>query len=191
MRYLSATAFAATLVVGAAACSDSPSSPTLSGGNFTLRMRDTPFSDAKAVLVTFSSVRAHRSDSDWTVVPFVNAATTRTCDLKKLETSEDVLGTASLPTGHYTQVRLVVQSAMLFFDNASTGSACATTITAPAGASAALEIPSGEVRLNREFDVTSSATTTMLLDFDGDQSIRLTGSSRYMMTPVITILSVS
>jgi hypothetical protein len=31
--------------------------------------------DAKAVLVTFSSVRAHRSDSDWTVVPFINAAT--------------------------------------------------------------------------------------------------------------------
>jgi hypothetical protein len=191
MRYLSATAFAAALAVGAAACSDSPSSPTLSGGNFTLRMRDTPFADAKAVLVTFSSVRAHRSDSDWTVVPFVNAATTRTCDLKKLETSEDVLGTASLPTGHYTQVRLVVQSATLFFDNASTGSACATTITAPAGVSAALDIPSGEVRLNREFDVTSSSTMTMLLDFDGDQSIRLTGSNRYTMSPVITILSVS
>ena len=191
MRYLSATALAAALAVGAAACSDSPSSPTLSGGNFTLRMRDTPFADAKAVLVTFSSVRAHRSDSDWTVVPFVNAATTRTCDLKKLETSEDVLGTASLPTGHYTQVRLVVQSATLFFDNASTGSACATTITAPAGVSAALDIPSGEVRLNREFDVTSSSTMTMLLDFDGDQSIRLTGSNRYTMSPVITILSVS
>ena len=191
MRYLSATALAAALAVGAAACSDSPSSPSLSGGNFNLRMRDTPFSDAKAVLVTFSSVRAHRSDSDWTVVPFVNAATTRTCDLKKLETSEDILGTASLPTGHYTQVRLVVQSATLFFDNASTGSACATTITPPTGASAALDIPSGEVRLNREFDVTSSSTTTMLLDFDGDQSIRLTGSNRYMMSPVITILSVS
>jgi hypothetical protein len=34
-------------------------------------MRDSPFADAKAVLVTFSSVRAHRSDSDWTVVPFM------------------------------------------------------------------------------------------------------------------------
>jgi hypothetical protein len=191
MRYLSATALAAALAVGATACSDSPSSPSLSGDNFTLRMRDTPFSDAKAVLVTFSAVRAHRADSDWTVVPFVNAAPTRTCDLKKLETSEDVLGTASLPAGHYTQVRLVVQSATLFFDNASTGPACATTITAPAGANAGLEIPSGEVRLNREFDVTSSSTTTMLLDFDGDQSIRLTGSNRYMMSPVITILSVN
>jgi hypothetical protein len=191
MQHLAALTLAVALAVGSVACSDSPSSPTLSGGNFNLRMRDTPFSDAKAVLVTFSSVRAHRSDSDWTVVPFVSAAAARTCDLKKLETSEDVLGTASLPTGHYTQVRLVVQSATLFFDNASAGSACATTIATPAGASAALDIPSGEVRLNRGFDITSSSTLTMLLDFDGDQSIRQTGSGRYMMSPVITILSVN
>jgi hypothetical protein len=191
MKHLTVLAVAAALTVGSVACSDSPSSPSLSGGNFNLRLRDTPFSDAKAVLVTFSSVRAHRAESDWTAVPFVNAATTRTCDLKKLETSEDVLGTAALPTGHYTQVRLVVQSATLYFDNPSTGSACASSITAPTGASASLEIPSGEVRLNREFDVTSSSTMTMLLDFDGDQSIRQTGNGRYMMTPVVTILSVN
>ena len=191
MHHLTKLTCAAALVLGAAACSDSPSSPSLSGGNFNLRMRDTPFTDAKAVLVTFSSVRAHRSDSDWTVVPFINAATTRTCDLKKLETSEDVLGSAGLPTGHYTQVRLVVQSATLFFDNASTGSACATAITPPAGASAPVEIPSGEVKLNREFDITSSSSMTMLIDFDGNQSIHLTGNGRYMMSPVISILSVN
>ena len=191
MRHLPVLALATALAVGAAACSDSPSSPSLSGGNFNLRIRDTPFSDAKAVLVTFSSVRAHRSDSDWTVVPFIGAATTRTCDLKKLETSEDVIGSAGLPTGHYTQVRLVVQSATLFFDNASTGSACATTITPPAGASAPVEIPSGEVKLNREFDLTSSSSMTMLIDFDGNQSIHLTGNGRYMMSPVVTILSVN
>ena len=191
MKHLTVLAAAAALAMGVAACSDSPSSPSLSGGNFSLRMRDTPFTDAKAVLVTFSSVRAHRSDSDWTVVPFVNAATTRTCDLKKLETSEDVLGTASLPAGHYTQVRLVVQSATLFFDNASAGSACATSIAPPAGATAALEIPSGEVKLNRGFDITTSSSMTMLLDFDGNQSIHLTGNGRYMMSPVVTILSVN
>ena len=191
MKHLTVLAVAAALAVGSVACSDSPSSPSLSGGNFNVRLRDTPFADAKAVLVTFSSVRAHRSDSDWTVVPFVNAATTRTCDLKKLETAEDVLGTAALPTGHYTQVRLVVQSATLYFDNASAGSACASSIAAPAGASAALEIPSGEVKLNREFDITSSSTMTMLLDFDGDKSIHQTGNGRYMMSPVVTILSVN
>jgi hypothetical protein len=191
MKHLTVLAVAAALAVGSVGCSDSPSSPSLSGGNFNVRLRDAPFADAKAVLVTFSSVRAHRSDSDWTVVPFINAATTRTCDLKKLETSEDVLGSAALPAGHYTQVRLVVQSATLFFDNTSTGSACASSIAPPAGASAVLEIPSGEVKLNREFDITSSSTMTMLLDFDGNQSIHLTGNGKYMMSPVVTILSVN
>jgi len=191
MQYLSATAIAAVLALSTLACGDSPSSPSLSGGNFNLRLRDTPFTDAKAVLVTFSTVRAHRSDSDWTVVPFINAATSRTCDLKKLETSEDILGSAALPAGHYTQVRLVVQSATLFFDNASTGSACASSIAPPAGASAPLDIPSGEVKLTREFDVSASSVMTMLLDFDGNGSIHLTGNGRYMMSPVITILSVN
>ena len=191
MHYLSASAAAAVLAVSTLACSDSPSSPSLSGGNFNLRVRDTPFTDAKAVLVTFSSVRAHRSDSDWTVVPFINAATSRTCDLKKLETSEDVLGSAALPAGHYSQVRLVVQSATLFFDNTSIGAACASSIAPPAGANATLDIPSGEVKLNREFDVSASTVMTMLIDFDGNGSIHLTGNGRYMMSPVITILSVN
>jgi hypothetical protein len=191
MKYSSAMVLLGSLALGAVACGDSPSSPSDSVGNFNLRMRDSPFADAKAVLVTFSSVRAHRSDSDWTAVPFANAATARTCDLKKLETSEDVLGTATLPPGHYTQVRLVVQSATLFFDNASSGPACASSIAAPAGGSAALEIPSGEVKLNREFDMTATTPVTMLLDFDGDQSIHQTGNGRYMMSPVIKVMSVN
>jgi hypothetical protein len=191
MKYLSAMVLLGALALGAVACSDSPSSPSDSVGNFNLRMRDSPFADAKAVLVTFSSVRAHRTDSDWTVVPFANAATARTCDLKKLETSEDVLGAATLPPGHYTQVRLVVQSATLFFDNASSGPSCASSIAAPAGGSAPLEIPSGEVKLNREFDLTATTPVTMLLDFDGDRSIHQTGNGRYMMSPVITVMSVN
>jgi hypothetical protein len=46
------------------------------------------------------------------------------------------------------------------------------------------------VRLNREFDLTSTTATTILLDFDGDQSVRETGNGRFMMTPVIAIVSV-
>ena len=191
MQHLRALAVAAAIAISSVACSNSPSSPTLSGGNFNLRLRDTPFTDAKAVLVTFSSVRAHRTDTDWTVVPFINAATSWTCDLKKLQTSEDILASAALPAGHYTQVRLVVQNATLFFDNASSGAACASSITTPAGANATIDIPSGEVRLTREFDTPTSGAKTMLLDFDGDGSIHATGNGRFMMTPVITILSVN
>ena len=102
-----------------------------------------------------------------------------------------MLGAASLPPGHYTQVRLVVQSATVYFDNASSGAACAPTLTAPTGASAALDIPSGEVKLNREFDVTATSTMNMLIDFDGEQSIHQTGNGKYTMSPVISIVSMN
>jgi hypothetical protein len=157
-----------------------------------MMLTDSPFSDAKSLLVTFSEVDAHKSDATegtWAKVPFASG-TTRTCDLKKLETAQDVLGTGPLATGHYTQVRLVVVSAVIYFDNASTGDACAPSIAAPAGRSATVTIPSGEVKLNREFDVTEATTTTMLLDFDGDRSVRETGNGQYSMTPVIAVVGV-
>jgi hypothetical protein len=176
---------------GIAACNDSPSGPSGRSAMFNLRLTDSPFSDARAVLVTFSEVTAHRSDSDWTTVPFAGSATSRTCDLKKLQNSEDVLGTGPLPPGEYTQVRLVVQSARLYFDNPADGSACAAAITAPAGRMSDLRIPSGEVKLNRGFTLTAEATTTMVLDFDGDRSIHQTGNGTYMMSPVIGITRVN
>lgn len=166
-------------------------------GSLAIRITDSPFSDAKALLVTFSEVNVHRADGDsWQTIPFASGST-RTCDLKKLQGPTDVLGVGSLPAGHYTQVRLVVSRANIYFDNASSGPACAPSIAAPAGRSASVEVPSGEVKLNHEFTITGSATT-MLLDFDGDQSVKQTGSdngkgngnTKYLMTPVIRIVSV-
>jgi hypothetical protein len=205
------------LTVGAFACADvdNPAtpgpSPTTSGsagggaasanGTLTIRLTDSPFSDARALLVTFSEVSVHRADpGEWTTLPFA-AGSSRTCDLKKLNGAIDVLGVGSLAAGKYTQIRLTVTHADLYFDNASTGAPCAPQITRPAGTSAAVEIPSGEVKLNNEFTVTS-AGTTILLDFDGDQSVRQAGSgngrgnagsngnSKYMMSPVIRVVSV-
>jgi hypothetical protein len=177
----------------ALACgSGSPTGPSGTSGTFNMMIKDTPFADAKAVLVTFSDVSVHKdgeSESSWTKLAF-SGGTTRTCDLKKLQTATDVLGVGTLAAGHYTQVRLTVSSAMLYFDNASSGSACAATIAAPGGAGASLTIPSGEVKLNREFTVAASAATTMTIDFDGDRSIHQTGSGTYMMSPVIAVVSV-
>jgi hypothetical protein len=66
-----------------------------------------------------------------------------------------------------------------------------------------VDIPSGEVKLNHQFSVTAGGST-MLLDFDGDQSVRQTGNGnsngrggsnggskmKYMMSPVIRVVSV-
>jgi hypothetical protein len=110
--------------------------------------------------------------------------------LKKLVDRQDLLGVGSLPEGHYTQVRVVVSSATLYFDNPSDGPPCATRIPIPAGRSANVEVPSGEVKLNRGFDVSESGATTMLIDFDGDRSVVEMGNGRFRMTPVIGVVSV-
>jgi uncharacterized protein DUF4382 len=177
---------------GAMACGgDSVTSPS-GTGRLSLMIKDSPYSDARALLVTFSEVTAHRDgEGGFTRLPFGDTtATSRTCDLKKLVDRQDMLGVGALPDGHYTMVRLVVSSATLYFENPSEGPACSNAITPPLGRSANLEIPSGEVRLNRPFDVAEGAATTMLIDFDGDRSVTETGNGRFRMTPVIGVVSV-
>jgi hypothetical protein len=191
MRLALATGLLA-VIVGAAGCggSNSPSGT----GSLTMMLKDSPFSDAKSLLVTFSDVSVHRDDQPedgWTKLPFSGGATSRTCDLKKLASAQDVLGVGSLQAGHYTQIRLTVTAASLYFDNAAAGNACADTIAPPAGANATVTMPSGVVKLNREFTVSAGGATTILVDFDGDRSVIQTGNGTYMMSPVITVVSVS
>jgi hypothetical protein len=189
MRIIAALAI---LAVGIAACGgDSVMSPS-GNGRLSVMIKDSPYSDAKALLVTFSEVTAHREgEGGFTKLPFGDVtATARTCDLKKLVDRQDLLGVGSLPEGHYTQVRVVVSSATLYFDNPSDGPPCATRIPIPAGRSANVEVPSGEVKLNRGFDVSESGATTMLIDFDGDKSVVEMGNGRFRMTPVIGVVSV-
>ncbi len=159
-------------------------------GTFRVLVKDTPFSDAKAVLVTFSEVSVHMSGGGWKTLTFADGATSRTCDLKKLQAATDILGSTALDPGHYTQVRLIVSSAALYFQNASTGDACAATIVEPLGDKADLDIPSGQVILNHPWDLAASATVTMTVDFDGDKSIIQTGNGKYKMQPVIGVVSV-
>jgi Domain of unknown function (DUF4382) len=52
-------------------------------------------------------------------------------------------------------------------------------------------VPSGEITLNREFDLNPGGMTVIELDFDGEKSINQTGNGTYMMKPVITVLNVS
>jgi hypothetical protein len=155
---------------------------------------DSPYGEASAVHVTFKELQIHPADGEWMPVDFAPATASRTCNLKKLEGPIDVLGADSLTVGRYTQVRLVVSEAVIYFGGTKTAEpACAATLAPPAGfaSNAPLEIPSGEVKLNREFELVADGTTTIELDFDGDKSITLTGSNRYRMTPVIGIKGVS
>lgn len=185
-------AVVATFACGESSNSSNPVGPSGSAGTMYVRITDSPYGSAKAVLVTFSEVAAHR-DGDWKKLPFADAsATTWTCDLKKLQNSaQDMLGTGRLTPGNYTMLRVVVQSAKIYFDNSAVSpTPCARSIPEPAGASFPLTIPSGEVKLNGAFPLTDSAPTTILIDFDGESSIRETSTRTYTMNPVIRIVSV-
>lgn len=196
---------ALAVAVGAASCSSSEStagpSPSSSGGGgggnnstfgtLQILMKDSPFSEAEAVLVTFNEVSAHHTGAAWQSLPFAEAAQSRTCDLKRLEEVTDLLGVGQLEAGHYTQLRLEVSRTRIYWDNPSTGPACATTIISPLGTFSEVTVPSGKIHLNRQFTIDPGATTTITLDFDGDKSIKQTGNGKYMMQPVIAIMSVT
>jgi len=181
---------AGVILCSTVACSsqNSPTGPTTTS-TLTVMLTDTPFADAAAMLVTFSEVSAHRSGGAFLPLTFAAGASSRTCDLKRLVGAQDVLGTGPLPAGHYTEVRLTVASAAVYLDAATTGDACGPSLAAPAGRSALVTVPSGEIKLNREFDLTAGGGTTMTLDFNGDQSLIQAGN-QYILTPVVTVVSV-
>ena len=156
-RRLSLVASAAVVgcMAGAIGCGGSPSGPSGSG-SLRVMLKDSPFHDASAVFVTFNDVSVHQdTDADFTPLKFAADATSRTCDLLRLQkdNAQDVLGIGTLDAGHYTQVRLAVAEAELYVGAPSTGDACGPGLIPPAGTPLLLTIPSGEVKLNREFDM--------------------------------------
>ena len=176
-------------------------------GTLIVTIKDSPFSEASALLVTFSEVSVHLGtgtsdgDGEWMKLSFDEGATTRTCDLKRLETATDILGVGPLAAGHYTQIRLTVSSATIYKidKTAATDPPCATILKAtpplttpatPSEKGISVDVPSGTLKLNREFKIPPNSATTILLDFDADKSVHQTGNGKYKMTPVIGVVSV-
>jgi hypothetical protein len=193
------SAIAVTVSLAIFGCGGSPTAPSDSSsssssttpGTLNVRITDSPYGSAKAVLVTFSEVMAYR-DSNGTRMPFADGSTsTWTCDLKKLQNgAQDLLASGRPNTGTYTMVKVVVQSAKIFFDNSAVSATpCARSIPEPAGASFPLALAAREVSLNGSFGLNSNAPTTILIDFDGESSIRQNGST-YTMDPVLRVVSV-
>src|SRR5262245_32518394 len=177
---------ALTVGIATSACG----SGTGPSGSGTLRMtlKDSPFSDAMALVVTFTDVSVHLSDTPdgtWTTV----TTGPRACDLKRLVTAQDVLGTATITAGHYTQIRLLLASAVMSYTQATSGDTCAASfnLTNPVN----VTIPSGEVKLNRGFDISPNSTTSILLDVAGGRAMRELGKVLYSMASAINIVTVA
>ena len=169
------------------------------------------------MLVTIPKISVHRSGGGWVTVSDDELV----CDLKQLQNGTDTsVGEVELTAGHYTQIRLIVLAAALYESPAVEGTDPCQAVPMNEEQSVSMDVPSGTIRLTRQFTVAADGLTTISLDFDGDRSIRQIGNGngnghgngngngngnsggwegeeeeldldgRYQMRPVIKILSV-
>ncbi len=158
-------------------CSDS-TSPETGQGQIKITMVDAP-AGFDQVNVVVTRVEVHKSGSDSSSGWLVINNNIATYDLITLRNGASViLGNHSLDAGHYTQIRLII----------GTGSNVVVN-----GVPYPLEIPSGQqtgVKLNHSFDIQSGLLYELLLDFDAERSIVVTGNGQYKLKPVIRVTPV-
>jgi hypothetical protein len=138
-------------------------------GSVSVALADAPDPSATAVNVTIDRVEANVNGT-WT--PITSGTPAFSGNLLTLASTDKLLGTTSLPTGHYTQVRLFVSSATV------TDSTGTHDVTIPSGSQTGLKVLV-------DFDINANNVTTILLDFDVSHSLIQTGAGAYMLKPVV------
>ena len=182
MKYLKANLLSLATFLGFSAvaifilgCSDS-TSPETGQGQIKITMVDSP-AEYDQVNIVVTRVEVHKAGADSTSGWFIINDDTATYDLLTLRNGASVvLGDTSLDAGRYTQIRLII----------GTGSNIVVD-----GVTYPLEVPSGAqtgVKLNHSFNIGEGQLYELLLDFDAERSIILTGSGQYKLQPVIRLV---
>jgi hypothetical protein len=164
----------AALFIG---CSDDSTGPASGNGSLKMYLVDSP-SSFDSVVVFVSRVEVHKSGSDDNSGWFVINNTLRSFDLLQLRNGASaVLGDSILASGDYTQIRLILTNGNYVIDN---------------GVKHDLIIPSGSqtgIKLNHGFTIEPNSLYELILDFNVDRSIHITGNGQYMLRPVIRCMS--
>jgi len=125
-----------------------------------------------SVIVEVARIQVHLaagSDSKWVTI----VDETMSFDLMELVGGKEVsLGSNEVNAGTYTQVRMDITHATVIVGEDEHDAF----------------VPSGRLKFVRPFQVQENGTTTLLLDFDGQRSINVTGKGQYILKPVVTLL---
>ena len=97
-------------------------------------------------------------------------------DLIALQNVTELLGEENLPVGKYTQIRLIVEEAIITINESGNKTEYN------------LKIPSNKVKLIKPFWIYENETTVLTLDFDVYKSIHKTGKDKYIMKPTIKVI---
>lgn len=130
--------------------------------------------------ITFSKLLVHKSGGSWISLPLVQ--TPYTIDLLQYYDgfTTELVPPTKLSYGKYTQVRIVVESATIRFNNDD------NTIKP-------IEIPPGNLKTDTNFtlDIQDPAAADIIIDFDLSRSLVVTGQSDYKLKPVLHIVEAS
>ena len=176
-----------------------PAQPTT--GNLQVYVTDAPpREEVTSIMVTVSEVQVHlaqaeqegeqeqeQSDGDiqtqeqeqeqeqdgegeWITIDLSDSETT--FNLLDIEGILQYLGASEVPAGKYTQVRLVVGTIQVALGEGDLQDA---------------SVPSKELKIVRPFKVIAGETTALILDFEADKMVNVTGSGKILVKPVVKL----
>lgn len=158
-------------------CSDNVTDPVQSGnGRLKLLMVDSP-ATLDSVIINVIEVSVHYTGNDstedgWMVIN----STERYFDLLQLTNGAmAVLGDTTLPTGKYTQIRLLLGDDNYVYDDG-----VRYDLTTPSAQQSGL-------KLIHPFDILAGSIYELYLDFNVDKSIVITGNGMYILKPTIRV----
>lgn len=158
-------------------------------GTLKVALTDAPACGYDEVNVTIQKVRVNQSSSasddaaGWSEITLNPARRVNLLNLTNGVLEE--LGQTPLPTGKYTQLRMILA------ENTS-GSPLANSVKPTGAAEVALRTPSGQqsgVKTNVNIDVAANQLADFVLDFDACKSVVVAGNSgQYLLKPVVSVI---
>lgn len=155
-------------------------------GKISIQLTDGP-GEYQAVYVTIEEVQIHESGGGWRLI----SSPHKTYDLLALRNGiRTPLGLKELPTGSYTQIRLLLSSVSDGGTNLlGNVHRHGNYVILNDDTIRELKVPSGMqsgIKLIGDFTITADKTTIITLDFDADKSVVEAGESgQWLLKPVI------
>lgn len=147
------------------------SAPPANWGIIEVRVTDPGPADVKSAVVYLTNIKAHKvSDnvSEWITI----SDNISSFDLMEVIGVEKVLTAVKTQVGSFTQIRMDVTK---------------VEVVTVAGDKFTAEVPSGELKIIRPFNVEGGVKTVLTLDFDGEKSLIVTGKGKALFKPVVKL----
>lgn len=143
------------------------------GSFLKILLTDAPLDDVQSVIVQFDTIDVHSESAGWVLF----SETSMEIDLLELQDGlVATLGLEELEPGAYNQIRLTLGSARATINNETEN----------------VTVPSGEqtgIKLISEFVIEPGKVTTLLLDWDVEQSLHSAPGRGYILRPTIEVIA--